>query len=512
MRFKSIWQMSLLLGVASTSTLYANAVASTPASTAVATTAAATTTPAGPVDTATLMKQLDDLKKQVSQIAHKQRKADEKLESTTQVEDAKIGILQANQISPYPEGYISVPGTNSAIKIGGRIKADATYYAGKPGDVSGGELIARNVGINKVNSTNGDGHFNGTVQGSRFEMNSLTRTSSGDVKARFQSDFYGANGSGGAGADSSSTNYGLRVRQAYVEWANILVGQIESNFFDADLAPDTLDNQGQIVTPPRRVQLRYMQKVCDGLSLTVAVEKGETDYMSQAAVGQDNANNGKTSVPDFTARLTYEGKQGLVSLRGIMRTLQVNVAKGDAISTATGTATSAVDFKSKQTAWGLGVSGKYITTGLSNLYAQVNVGDGLGYLIDDASNQAAYLQVPTQTNHTTQARFDTNMVTNGAAGYEHWWTEAFRTNVSGSYTKIKNSPFSPVSSGVNQINSRIKKMVVNAIYSPAKSIDIGVELMLVKRQTIGGVTADGTIYRGGTGKAAQLMTSFIYKF
>ena len=544
MRFQSLWQMPLLLGVAATSFTYAAAPAAVaPAAPVVA---AAPAPAAGPVDTATLMKQIEDLKKQVSTIAYKQRKAEEKLDATVKVEDAKIGVLQANQVSAFPAGYIAIPGSNSAIKIGGRIKADGTYYAGNNGDTGGGLMNVRTLPLKNSATAGGkSGHVNGTVQSSRLQFNSLTQTNKGDVKAQVLLDFYGTqagNITTTTTTNSTSTQYGIRVRQAFVTWQNVLAGQTETNFYDDDLMAPALDNLGGVTTSQRRAQFRWTQKVADGLSLSVSAEKPNTDYTSQSAVVTgDNSNFGKSPLPDFTARLRYEGKMGFVSVAGIVRTLQVSVAQGDTVgstyigssSTSSINTTAANSFSSKQNGWGLAFAGKLLVAAKSNLHGRVTVGDGLGYLVEDATGQAAYFQMPTASSSTGStsntatryaARFDTNSVINCVAGYEHWWTEEFRTNIAGSYTKIKNSPYSPIiySNAPNiavgtvpaQINARIKKVLVNAIYSPVKNIDVGIELMHGMRETISGVDKyDGSVYYGGaTGKATQIMTSFIYKF
>jgi hypothetical protein len=522
MRFQSLWQMPLLLGVAATSFTYAAA----PAAVAPAAPVAAAS---APVDTAALMKQIEDLKKQVSTIAYKQRKAEEKLDSTTKVENAKIGVLQANQVSAFPAGYIAIPGANSAIKIGGRIKADGVYNAGNSGDTSGGAMSARAIPIKGSDAKAGrSGHFNGTVQGSQIEINSLSRTSRGDVKAKIQVDFYGASATALSSTAASNTQYGVRLRQAFAEWNNLLVGQTETNFQDTDLIAQALDNVGGLTTAQRRPQARWTQKVADGLKLSVSAERGNTDYMMQGLSSSDNANYGKSPLPDLTARLRYEGKMGFVSLGGIYRRLQVSVAAGDSVPTfatttsnatqTTSNATSLVNYSAKVSAWGINIAGKLITQGKSNLYSRITFGEGIGYLVEDAVNYAAYLQVPTSTANSTRyaSRFDTAAVTNSVIGYAHWWTDKFRTNVGGSYTKIKNSPFIPVMAGAVQANARVKKALVNAIYSPVQNIDIGVELMYAVRETVSGTdTTNGTVYgtyNGGTGKATQIMTSFIYKF
>jgi hypothetical protein len=199
-------------------------------------------------------------------------------------------------------------------------------------------------------------------------------------------------------------------------------------------------------------------------------------------------------------------------------------ATGDTVSTATSataistTSTSSVNYNSKVSAWGLNIAGKLITQGKSNLYSQITFGNGLGYLVEDATNYSAYLQLPTSSQTTDSSktrfttRFNTAAVTNGIIGYAHWWTDEFRTNIGGSYTKIKNSSSMPVMSGSTQANARIKKALVNAIYSPVKNIDIGLELMYAVRETVSGTdTANGTTYAtysGGTGNATQMADCF----
>lgn len=432
-------------------------------------------------------------------------------------------MLQANQVSPYPAGFIAIPGGNSAIKIGGRIKMDGVYNPGNSGATSGGNMSARAIPIKGSDLKAGrSGHFNGTAQGSQLEINSLSKTSKGDIKAKIQFDFFGATSNGALGSNSTSTHYGLRLRQAFAEWNNLIVGQTETNFQDTDLMPQPLDNVGGLATVQRRPQARWTQKVGDGLKLSVSAERGNTDYMTPTlAATTDNSNNGKSSLPDLTARLRYEGKMGFVSLAGIYRQLQVDVAIGDTV----GSAKSTVNYGAKVSAWGINLAGKLITKGKSNVYSRITIGDGLGYLVEDATGCSAYLQVPTTATGTGVAtnliryapRFDTATVTNGVIGYAHWWTDAFRTNIGGSYTKIKHSPFIPKPSTGAQANARVKKAVVSAIYSPVKDIDIGLELMYAVRETVSGAdkTTDAaapTYYAGGTGKATQIMTSFIYKF
>jgi len=516
MRFQTLWQMPLLLGVAATSIAYSAGVA--PAGTATAAVPAGIAAPApavaGPVDTATLMKQIEELKKQVAHVAYRQRKSEEKLESEIRVDDAKIGVLQANQVSAFPVGFIAVPGTNSAIKFGGRLKVDGAYYPRSSGNGGNIEFDATGLPIkNQEANAAKSGFVTGSVANSRLDFTSLTQTSRGDVNGWIQTDFdSSANGAAGANGFTGAS-YVPRVRHAIVEWNSLTVGQTQTNFHDSD-GVTTLDNNG-FENCVRRVQVKWTEKLGHGLTLSVAAENPNTDYLTQDGKTGSNKNNGKSGLPDLTARLRLDGEHGFVSLRGMVRRLEVNVQPtekvgGDPAITAT------TAFASKQTAWGLGTSFRLNTSGQSGFNGQVTVGDGINNFLAVENLPSAYLQIPGAAGAgvRTQARFDTLAGVNAILGYEHWWTDEFRTNIAGSYTKIKNSPFAPVLTGSTQVNARLKKAVVNAIYSPVKQMDIGVELMYGVRETIAGMsdTTPNTFYAGGTGRSTQIMTSVTYKF
>ncbi len=535
MRLQTMWQIPLLLGVAIQTANTANAPAASvvapakaaapvvavaaPAAAPVAPAVTPATKSAAPVDTATLLKQIDDLKNQVARIAKKQHEAEERHATTHKIEDAKLNILQARQTSQWPEGFFDVQGTNSAIKIGGRVKVDGTYHGGQKSGNAGDSMFVRTLPLKGADPRAGkSGHFNGTLQGSRIHLSTITRTAKGDVKGYIETDFGGTpNGiSYTSATGTTSTQYGIRLRHAHVTWDQLLVGQTTTNFYDADSFHTFLDNLN-VMTAPRIAQVRWSQKVVDDLTLHVSAEKPNTDYYDRTGALLDNANAGKSPLPDFTARLRYEGKMGFVSLRGIVRSLQAKIGTGDIVGGTTATNV----YSSRQTGWGLGLSGQLNTAKKSNIFGMINIGDGLGQIVDDATGQAAYLQYSASTETGAKQarypkRFATTTVVNGVLGYEHWWTEKLRTTIMGTYTKIKNPAFAPILTGATQLNSTVKRAVANVIYSPVKNIDVGLEVYYGIRKTISGIdTVDGANYynhAGNEGKCTQVMTSFIYRF
>src|SRR5206468_5957250 len=69
-----------------------------------------------------------------------------------------------------------------------------------------------------------------------------------------------------------------RLRHAYAQVANFLVGQSFSNFMDPDAGPDTLDFQGpNSQVSIRNPQLRYSIPLAEKTSLAFSVEKASSD-------------------------------------------------------------------------------------------------------------------------------------------------------------------------------------------------------------------------------------------
>jgi hypothetical protein len=112
--------------------------------------------------------------------------------------------------------------------------------------------------------------------------------------------------------------------------------------------------------------------------------------------------------------------------------------------------------------------------------------------------------------------FDLIKVKHGLGGIEWWWTDQIRTSLMGSFTQIAAPKNMPILSGSTQINTKIKKVIANIVYSPVANIDIGLEILSHVRTTLSGTdTTNGTSYTtygGGTGKATRVITSFVYRF
>ncbi len=145
-------------------------------------------------------------------------------------------------LDPRFPGYFRLPGTNTLMRIGGYAKTDFIYDLKPAGNID--SFIPATIPIPAPTSIN---NSTISVRATRFNLDFLVPTRSGDsYRFFFEMDFFGTN---------STTP---KLRHAYGQAKNFLVGQTFSNFMDPDAGADTLDYQGvNALVSIRNPQFRY---------------------------------------------------------------------------------------------------------------------------------------------------------------------------------------------------------------------------------------------------------------
>ena len=259
-------------------------------------------------------------------------------------------------------GSFLVPGTQTSFKVGGYVKGDFTYDFSAMQAINGGAAAAptsapfdgnSNPAIfdsNGFKFTAGTGHnIHGrsqiTAAESRFNIETRTPTSYGELKTFIEGDFTNPNGLTNSSSLRLNTNStGFRLRYAYGTLGPVLVGQFNSVFRDSSTEPETLDFGGPIVAgATRQPQFRYTFDFGNGLTLATAAESPQTNVVSNVfkanictsatsaatclhtfgggAGGTTFGTGNGDKIPDFTAALKYAGPWGGISLRGVIRDL-----------------------------------------------------------------------------------------------------------------------------------------------------------------------------------------------
>lgn len=154
-----------------------------------------------------------------------------------------------------------------------------------------------------VNANNRRGTYL-TARTSRLGLDG--KLAGGDVGFKLEADFNGTTSENGQPGRASTNGTGLRIRHAYVEIQNWLVGQTWSNYTDLAGLPETVQfNPSLTAAAPRQAQVRYKVKLPNS-HLSFALENGGSNT-------SDSGNTDFDKSVDVTARWTNSGDWGHIS-------------------------------------------------------------------------------------------------------------------------------------------------------------------------------------------------------
>jgi len=268
-----------------------------------------------------------------------------------------------------------------------------------------------------------------TAETSRLGFDVSTPINSAPLAAKLEIDFYGY---------SQEKRNKPRLRQAYVEYSGWLVGKTWSTFMDLDGLPETVDFNGPIGAPfSRRVMLRYAWGDEDkGYKWTVALEQAKDQF---------GAGSSGERLPIFVARLDQTMAKGSYNVRVMSHEKRspTNSKRG----------------------YGFGVGGRYKLTDNDTLMAQYARVDGD---IDMLYGSNGYAINPVNGALT----FDKNQGV--VMGYARVFSEQLRSNVALGFNRGQSA---------QAIDNRsLNQLFMNLIYTPVKSVDLGLEFIYGRRK------------------------------
>lgn len=387
----------------------------------------------------------------------------------------------------WPERYMHIPQTNSAVQLVLNPNIAMSYdFSPFAGDfLSPPSLPLSKIDPNAAKS----GRFNAQARATQFGIRTLSHTNIGEVRSEINFDFYGT-------SDPTATGvpvYQPRLRFAFIEFLGLTIGQTTSNFLDLDAIGETVDYGTIMAGSFRHALVQYAFNFNKQTSLSLAAERSITDYTDATLFNSNFANpastaNSASSLPDLTAKLKYADSFGHVALRGVWRELKVkNYANVGAPS---------LPQTLRKIGWGLGLSAKLFIYNKSNLFAQVNFGNGIGRFTILGNGQSAFYNPLTGI-------FDTQKIKNYIVGLEHIWTESLRSNLIYGRTEVSVSKYTPVPTiGLVRATKSMNQFILNLIYAPISSLDLGIEYGYADR-----TTADFK-----RGKANRITGGAVYRF
>lgn len=313
---------------------------------------------------------------------------------------------------------------------------------------------------------------------SRIGIEAATPTQWGQLMAKVEGDFNNDPRTGNSAVYGSANNiytqqatnsYDFRLRHAYFQLGPWLVGQTWSTFMDIDNTPETVDFNGPIgSTFIRQPQIRYTYVTPQYGNFTAAVENSTSYVLDNTGA---TTPDGFAKVPDLVARWDKPFTWGSLSLRGVSHELRINNGAG---------------ISEERRGYGLAASGQIKTVGEDFISWIVTGGHGIGRYFNYIEGA---IYDPTANKILMEKSLGIVL------GYQRKFNDTFRMNFVLGTQKTYSNDYTNfvIDSGLGNaagMNRRVTQAHIGGIWNPIKPVDIGLEYIWGKRETLLGEKGD----------------------
>lgn len=369
---------------------------------------------------------------EVEQLRNEVKQLREMIEQQQHVQNKQIVALENNVkaaqvVSQAKDQTFARTKAGAEVTLYGNIRADLLYQS------EGGSADRL---YNQINSVPLKGHnessdqLKSTLAATRLGLD--FKTADKDISGKIEVDFLGAND-------------GLRIRHAYFNYGQWLIGQTWSNFAVPDYMPETIDALGYVGGAVKRdAQIRYTHKF-----------NAETQLVTALEDSKDALSNMRIPVLSTRLNQSFADRAGALSLRGMVsekRTVADN-----------------------ELAWGVGLGAKYDISAKTTLkadYYHVKGDSSLvswtnqGFAIDANKNIMALNQFDSITVGVTQ---QFNSQWRGTLGYGY-----MKADENQDYIRYLSDP--------TKANKTLWQAWANVFYSPKKPLSFGLEYVYGERK------------------------------
>jgi hypothetical protein len=410
---------------------------------------------------------LELVEQQIPQVAAANERI-KKLEETTRKLPEAADVVSAGD---FP-GSLRIPGTNAALKIGGRVQVTLVDSFAAIG--SGDRFVTSSIPVAGTSNPTEEARLVMTAIPSRFNLDVRSPSPLGDVRAFIEADFAGSSGT-------------LRLRHAFAQWDRLLVGQTWSTFADPEAEPDSIDFEGlNAISLFRQVEVRYTQPLADKLALAVSLENPKPEVANATGVSK---------LPDLVARLRWDAGRKLVSFGLLRQVGHIQVAavlRQIRVSANGATQAPAVSTPG----YGIGASGRLNTGWIferDDLVFSAYAGKGLARYITDLDSFGGQDAVIDPVTGGLEALG----IAAAYAGYEVGWNKFLRSTFQAGWVRVYNLGSQPASSFQGTLRGS-----ANLIWTPVAQLDFVAELLGGRRWN----------KDGSQGEALQLQVGTRYFF
>jgi len=356
-------------------------------------------------------------------------------------------------------GSIRVPGTDAAVKLGGRVRTSVVLTLDPLG--TDDRFLTNSIPVGTTIISGEDKRTNISARASRLNVEFRTPIGEQQVRAFFEGDFAGAAN-------------GFRLRHAYAQFLGFIVGQTWSTFSDPEADVEDLDFEGiSSENVIRQPLMRYWWYIDPRTRLAFAIETPSVSL---------TGGTGVNLMPDVIVRtIRRHGNGGHVQLAGVGRQIRGEATPGDV-----------------RVAWGGGLSASGVFPFRfrhlqDRIIFQVNGGTGIARYINDLNSLGGQDAV----FDTTDGNLEALPALGWYVAFEHSWKEwkgaqtmNLRSTFLWSFVTVDNLEFQPPSA-----YHKTNRFAVNLVFSPEDRVDVGMEVIQGSRRNKDGEKGEATQFQ-----------------
>ena len=365
--------------------------------------------------------------------------------------------------STYGAGFFYIPGTETCLRVGGRVRAEYQYLEPQFREDPSIGFRAR----------------------ARVALDARTATAYGLLRTYVRMEMERNTGTYAGSTGSNLSNINPNIAQAYIQFGGLTAGRTTSYFANSDL-PNANITTLRFYDYPDVNLLAYTFSFGNGFSASLSLEEGAfagnelttitpvvdpdtgvTTFTRGAQAGQN--------WPDLVANVKYAGTWGSAQLSGALHQVRSNVLVDGDYDSELGWAIGTQ----------IGINLPALAAGDALWFAAAYADGALGYLgfgsnvtgvgASGAARPAAGFAVA-DAYVDVDGDIETGRGWQVAGGLRHYWIPTVRSNIHGSYASVEYGG-SGLIGAATIADFDEWRVGANTFWSPVSGLDIGVEVL-----------------------------------
>ena len=354
----------------------------------------------------------------------------------------------------YFPGSVPIPGTSMSAKVGGYVRLGLVDSFDPIG--SDDRFIVGSIPVGEPVPGRDFEGFTISAKRSRVNLDMRMNSNVGTFRAFIEGDF----------AAEEGNNDTYRLRHAFGQYKNWIMGQTWSTFMDTEASPEELDFEGlNAYVNDRQPILRDTRQISKRRVFAVALENPASEI---------TGGDGKGKFADMATRINKNREWGHVQVALLLRNIS-------------GAPTDDPENISSTFGWGFSLSGSNRFRRWSqqdNFRYQLNIGRGIGRYINDLNSVGGQDAV-----FDPEGDLKALPAMGAFLAFQHYWKrdpmslfgfsgllKELRSTVVFGYTQVDNYDFQ-----ADDAYRRTKRVTMNLLWSPISAIDLGVEFLWGER-------------------------------